>query len=176
MNYVVADNYLCVLALLEMIIKEKGIPISQYDLAEITGVVVPDGYSLSIKNIRYSANQNDYGVCISPQILYQLFSQLGLILDVSYIDALRINELELDIILKQFISQGKYVMLAFSYGVLYNKMSYRTLGHVALLEQVINDDLIQIYDPGPDSPGIKNVRLSTMYDAMRYKGGLYIVG
>mgnify|MGYP001623916107 CR=1 FL=1 len=55
-------------------------------------------------------------------------------------------------------------------------MLYFDLGHVSLLEQVINDDLIQVYDPGPDAPGKKNVRISDMYDAMRKKGGLYIFG
>ena len=79
-------------------------------------------------------------------------------------------------LLQEYLSQGKHVVFAFSYGVLYNKNPYFDLGHVSLLEQVINEDLIQVYDPGPDAPGKKNVRISDMYDAMRKKGGLYIFG
>ena len=43
MNYVVADNYLCFLALLEMILREKGVRIPPADLAEMTRVVIPAG-------------------------------------------------------------------------------------------------------------------------------------
>lgn len=176
MNYVVADNYLCFLALLEMILREKGAKITQYDLAEMTSVVIPENYSVSIKNIRYSTSQNEYGVSVTPTMLRKIFSELGISIDVLFLDALQINEFELDKSLQAYLSQGKYVVFAFSYGVLYNKNSYFDLGHVSLLEQVINDDLIQVYDPGPDDPGKKNVRISDMYDAMRRKGGLYILG
>lgn len=176
MNYVVADNYLCFLALLEMILREKGARITQYDLAEMTSVVIPEGYSVRIKNVRYSTCQDDYGVSVTPPTLRKVFSELGISIDVLYLDALRINEFELDELLQEYLSQGKYVVFAFSYGVLYNKNPYFDLGHVSLLEQVINDDLIQVYDPGPDAPGKKNVRISDMYDAMRKKGGLYIFG
>lgn len=176
MNYVIADNYLCFLALLEMILSEKGLCISQYDLAEFTGIVVPEECSVSIKNVRFSTKQNDYGVSASPMLLQEVFRELGIAIDVLYLDALQIDELELDVLLYQYISQGKYVIFAFSYGVLYNKASYFDLGHVSLLEQIFGDDLIQIYDPGPNNPGKKNVRVSDMYAAMRKKGGLYILG
>ena len=50
MNYVIADNYLCLFALLEMILKQNNVNISQYELAEKAGITVPDGYKTEIKN------------------------------------------------------------------------------------------------------------------------------
>ena len=174
MDYVIADNYLCSLALLEMILKENGRNISQYDLAEIVGITVPEKYSGSVKNIVYSHDLNNYGVNLTPEKLCQFFAKNGVAVDVIYLDALRINEIELNVILEKYIEQGKYVVFAFSYGVLYGKTLLSNLGHVSLLERVISDDIIQIYDPGPDNSGVKCVRISDMYDAMRQKGGLYI--
>ena len=100
MNYVVADNYLCFLALLEMILREKGARITQYDLAEMTSVVIPEGYSVRINNVRYSTCQDDYGVSVTPPTLRKIFSELGISIDVLYLDALRINEFELDKLLQ----------------------------------------------------------------------------
>lgn len=176
MDYVVADNYLCFLALLEMILKEKGINISQYDLAEKVGVTVPEGYHTIIKNIRYSTTQNDYGVAITPYALQEVFNELKINIQVSYLDALHINEMALDSILYQRLSEDQYIIFAFSYGVLYNKETYYDLGHVSLLQEFISNDRIRIYDPGPNAPGIKDVRLSDMYDAMRRKGGIIFLG
>ena len=88
MNYVVADNYLCFLALLEMILREKGARITQYDLAEMTSVVIPEGYSVRINNVRYSTCQDDYGVSVTPPTLRKIFSELGISIDVLYLDCL----------------------------------------------------------------------------------------
>lgn len=37
------------------------------------------------------------------------------------------------------------------------------------------EDIIQIYDPGPDEARVKEISVLKMYDAMRKKGGLYII-
>lgn len=176
MDYIVADNYLCFLALLEMIFRAEGIIISQYDLAEKYGVTVPIGYVTNITNVKYSAVQDDLGVIITPKSLQQILNDLNSNMQVFFLSALHTNEFELESILRQQFAKGKYIIFAFSYGVLYSKESYYDLGHVSLLHEIINDDLLQIYDPGPDNPGIKNVRISDMYDAMRKKGGIYILG
>lgn len=176
MDYIIADNYLCFLALLEMILRAKGIIISQYDLAEKYGVTVPIGYVTNIKNVKYSAVQDDLGVIITPKSLQQFLNDLNCDMEVSFLSALHTNEFELGSILRLHLAKGKFVIFAFSYGVLYSNESYYDLGHVSLLHEIVNDDLLQIYDPGPDSPGIKNAKISDMYDAMRKKGGIYILG
>ena len=91
---------------------------------------------------------------------------------VKYIEGIHINEMEIDERFERYLDEGKYIVFAYSYGTLYNK--HGSLGHVALVKQVVRDGIIQIYDPGPDGAGEKEVSVSKMYDAMRVKGGIYI--
>lgn len=176
MKYVVAENYFCFLALLEMIIEDyTSIKITQQDMAEEFGIIVPEGYNASIKNIKYSSVENDYGVKISEEKLQKFFDENGISLSVKYIDGIRINETDFDVRLAKYLKTNKYVIFAFSYGMLYNKNNHSGLGHVSLLEKVIREDIIQIYDPGPDEVGVKETSIFKMYDAMRTKGGLYVI-
>ena len=175
MHYVVADNYLCLFALLEMILKEKGINISQYELAEKIGITIPNGYQSKVKNVKYSTLQNDYGAIVTTDSLREIFDKAQIDMKVSYLDVFHTNEIDLISILNQQLSENRYVIFAFSYGILYNKLSYVNLGHVSLLQEVLDDDWIKIYDPGPDNSGIKKVRISDIYEAMRRKGGMYFL-
>ena len=176
MNYVIAENYLCFLALLEMIIEDAtNLKITQQELVEEFGIIVPNGYKVNYNNIKFSTIENDYGVKISKEKLQEFFDIKGIGLRVSYIDGACINELDLDVRLARYLKEKKYVILAYSYGVLYNKSKHNRLGHVALLEKVVGEDIIQIYDPGPDDEGVKKMSILKMYDAMRKKGGLYII-
>lgn len=176
MKYVVAENYLCFMALLEMIIEDSiGIRISQRDLAEEFSVTVPVDYVTDIKNVKYSSVENDYGVQVTEKKLQSFFNKNKLELSVKYIDGIHINELELDERFAKYLKEEKYVIFAHSYGSLYNKENCNNLGHVALLENIIRDGVVQIYDPGPDEAGIKQVNILKIYDAMRIKGGIYII-
>lgn len=176
MKYVVAENYLCFLSLLEMIIEDAtSLKMTQQDLAEEFGITVPHGYKTHFNNIKFSSVENDFGVQISEEKLQDFFDEKGIGLKIKYIDGTRINELDLDVRFAKYLKEKKYVILAYSYGVLYNKSNHYSLGHVALLEKVIKGDIIQIYDPGPDEAGIKKMGILEMYDAMRQKGGLYII-
>lgn len=175
MKYVTAENYLCFLALLEMIIDDYiSSKITQQDLAEKFGIIVPQNHKIAIKNKEFSAEENDYGVKISEEKLQDFFDKNGIGLKVKYIDGTRISELDLDARLAKYLRENKYVILAYSYGVLYNKCDHDSLGHVALLEEVCGEDTVRIYDPGPDAAGVKEVNILKIYDAMRKKGGLYI--
>lgn len=176
MKYVIAENYLCFLSLLEMIIEDAtGLKITQQDLAEEFGIIVPHGYNIGINNIKFSSVENDYGVKISEEKLQEFFDEKEIGLRIKYLDGTRINELDLDVRFARYLKEKKYVILAYSYGILYNKFNHDSLGHVALLEKVSGEDIIQIYDPGPDEAGVKEISILKMYDAMRKKGGLYII-
>lgn len=176
MEHVIADNYLCFLSLLEMIIWDStSLRLTQHSLVEEFGIIVPYGYTTSYKNVKFSSVENDYGVHISEEELQRFFNKRRINLRIKYIDSTRINELDLDVRFERYLEEKKYVILAYSYGTLYNKPDHINLGHVALLEKVIGEDIIQIYDPGPDKAGIKNISILKMYDAMRRKGGIYTI-
>lgn len=170
MKYVLAENYLCFLTLLEMIIDDStSYKITQHDIAEGFGIVVPQGYKININNVNFSSEENDYGVRISEKKLQDFFNMKGIRLNVKYLDGTRINEFDFDTRLARYLKENKYVIFAYSYGVLYNKRNHGSLGHVALLEKVCGENIIQIYDPGPDEVGIKEINILKMYDAMKKK-------
>lgn len=176
MKYVIAENYLCFLALLEMIIGDATLSnVTQQEIAEELGVVVPYGYETDIKNKKYSNIENDYGVNVSEEAVQNLFVKMKLNLSIKYIDGVRLNEIDLDCKLTRYIKERKYIIFAFSYGALYDKKEHINLGHTVLLENLVDDNIIQIYDPGPDASGQKRINIFKMYDAMKVKGGLYII-
>lgn len=176
MKYVIAENYLCLLSLLEMIIEDAtGLKITQRDLAEEFGITVPQDYKTELRNIKFSSVENDYGVEISEDKLQEFLDKKGIGLKARFIDGICINELDFDERLARYLEEKKYVILAYSYGELYNKCNHAILGHVALLQKVIGEGSIRIYDPGPDEAGIKEISIFKMYDAIRRKGGLYII-
>ena len=72
MKYVIAENYLCFLSLLEMIIEDAtSLKMTQQDLAEEFGITVPHGYKTEFNNIKFSSVENDYGVQISEEKLQE---------------------------------------------------------------------------------------------------------
>jgi len=175
MQYVIAYNYLCLFALLEMIIKDSTTgAYTQKEMAEVFGVTVPYGYETDLNNVKYSANQNMYGAKLSAEMIQEYFDTHGIGLKISYIDGLRLPEIDIEERLADYLNKNKYIILAYSYGVLSNMSSYNALGHVALLEKVNKDDTIVIYDPGPREAGTKLVNIWKMYDAIQRKGGVYV--
>lgn len=106
MKYVIAENYLCFLLLLEMIIEDAiGLKITQQDLAEEFGVIVSHGYNIGINNIKSSFIENDYGVKISEEKLQEFFAEKGIELRIKYLDGTRINELDLDVRFARYLKE-----------------------------------------------------------------------
>lgn len=177
MRDVVAKNYLCFLALLEMIIEDTigATFINQDYLAEYFGITVPYDYKISIKNVHYSNIDREFGVHIDENILNNFFVNVGIPMRANYITVNEFEENEIDDINCDFLRKGKYIVYTFSYGALYREKDTYGFGHVVLLDKVISEDSLQVYDPGPRDCGHKIVNRHTMYDAMRYvRGGIYV--
>ena len=176
MTFVIAQNYLCFFALIEMVVKDASEnDISQEELCEEFGVVVPHNYKTELRNIRYSSNENDYGVHVTDQIIQKYFDDKKIDLHVKYIDSTYINEINFGDVLIDNLNKKRYIIMTYSYGVLYNMNDKYNIGHVALLEKVIDEDRALIYDPGPDGAGEKVIGIMQMHYAMRRKGGIYII-
>lgn len=106
MKYVIAENYLCFLSLLEMIIEDAtGLKITQQDLAEEFGIIVPHGYNIGINNIKFSSVENDYGVKISEEKLQEFFDEKEIGLRIKYLDGTRINELDLNVRFARYLKE-----------------------------------------------------------------------
>ena len=49
------------------------------------------------------------------------------------------------------------------------------LGHAVLFLRILDNDQVEIFDPGPDNMGLKSIPLFILYDAIRMRnGGIYL--
>ncbi len=167
-RYVIADNYLCFCALIEMILDDSyGIKVSQYELAEVFGVTFPTGTKTIIKNAKYSDKDNELGLHICLEEINHYFEINNIRLKLSYRHINQFDTDEIDEFNKISFRKNKYIIYAFCYGKLFNKIDLYDIGHSVLLEEVLSDRIIKIYDPGPVGYGSKDVSRYEMYDAMR---------
>ncbi len=172
---VIAQEYLCFDALLEMIISNTDLSVhyTQTDLAEILGITLQTGTRASINNVRYSDNLTDCGTNICIRDINDFFCDNLIPLKLSYISSNCFDEMSFVDIIKQ--NNGAYIVFAFCYGILYNEPPNNDVGHVALLEKIDTKmDTIQIYDPGPRNYGSKIVKVDDMVYAMKRRGGIYL--
>ena len=175
-NYIVAKDYLCFMALVEMIVSETN-PcnnFTQTDFAESFGITVPIGADIPIKNVQYSNNIKDWGTNVSVKELNAFFHKYNIPLVVSYIPSNFFNELNFnDLVLAK--SRNSFVVFAFCYGVLYNEIQNYDVGHVVLFENLDEkNDLVSVYDPGPRNVGSKVVRVDDIIYAMKRRGGIFL--
>lgn len=175
-NYIVSNNYLCFLALLEMIVAETN-PcnhFTQTDFAELFGITIPIGTKTSIKNVQYSNSIKECGTNINIKDINNFFNKHSIPLQVSFIRSNCLEEMTFsDLIASK--SKSAYIVFAFCYGVLFDEPRNIDVGHVALFESIdVKNDTIKIYDPGPRNHGSKIVKSDDMLYAMKRRGGLYL--
>ena len=176
MNHIVAKEYLCFDALLEMIISDSVSKcyFSQTDLAEVFGITIPVGTQIAIKNVKYSSDTVNYGTNVCAGEINNFLHKKSIPLKLSYIPSSYFDEMTfIDMIVEK--SKNSYVVFAFCYGVLYSEPQNNDVGHVVLLEKIDTKmDTLQIYDPGPRNHGSKMVKVDDMIYAMKKRGGIYL--
>ena len=174
-KHIVANNYLCFMALLEMIVSETKphTHFTQNDFAELFGITVPIGANTPIKNVQYSTNIEDFGTNICVKEFNDFFKKNMIPLQLSFISSCYFNEMTFADTIKK--NGEAYMVFDFCYGLLYNESQNNDVGHVVLLEKIdTKTDTIQIYDPGPRDYGSKIVKLDDMVYAMKRRGGIYL--
>lgn len=175
MKTIIAKEYLCFDALLEMIISHADSPahFTQADLAEILGITLPTGTPTSIKNVQYSDSLMDCGTKICISDINDFFRDNLIPLHLRYISSNYFDEMTFVELIKK--NNQSYIVFAFNYGLLYNEPQNNDVGHVALLEAVnTQEDTIRIYDPGPRNYGSKVVKADDLVYAMKRRGGIYL--
>lgn len=176
-KYKKSENYLCFLALLEMILVDvlNTDLFNQYSLAEIFGITLPMNDSIPVKNVTYSDSPYEYGVHIDERKLNDFFLNTGIPINVVYYKVNPYEDNLIDAYGNDELRKNKYIIYTYSYGSLYHEPQNIEVGHVALLEEVISERIIRIYDPGPRNSGSKTVDRLDMYDAMRERNaGMYV--
>ena len=177
-NYfpVIADRYLCVCALVEMIIKKRlNKSVTQHEIAEFIGINVPVNYEGSIKNVNYVNDENLYGMVLNYEGLNPLFKKLDLEIREEYHTIFKFQDWEFYDFIKENLNNNREIILGFSYGALFSDNSNLLAGHACLVENVENGN-VSIYDPGPEGYGFKIVESSNLYSAIKVKkDGLWII-
>lgn len=178
MKYIVAENYLCFYAVLEMVLSDVGINgFSQYNLANEFGVVLPFDYSIpNIYNVTFSNDIRSQGAHINENKINTFFRTHRINLKISYIPENPFIDYGYDTYGNFVPSNGKYYIYTFSYGSLYNEVVNYKVGHVSLLINCPSLGQLEIYDPGPRMAGIKVIKRIAMHDAMEdNRGGVYLI-
>ncbi len=178
-HYIISEKYLCLYALFEIILFDIGITrFTQYDLANRFGVTLPTGYSIPnvYNHVSYNDNLFMQGAHIDVDEMNSFFEENRIPLKLSYLSESPWLNHDYDRRIYSPIKARQYYIYAFSYGHLYHEYNNYRVGHVALLLNCPNDDLIEIYDPGPRNAGRKIVNRNFMHDAMdAIDGGVYFI-
>jgi hypothetical protein len=177
-NYlpVVAEPYLCVCALLEMIIKRKSNKlVTQHEIAEYIGVNVPHDYSGDIKNVRYVKDENLYGIVLNDDGLKPIFDRFALNLTEDFSSINKFQDWEFFENIEKNLSLSNDIIVGFSYGILFSDTTKQQIGHACLIEKVENEEVV-IYDPGPENYGFKIINGLNLYSAIKKKkDGLWVI-
>lgn len=172
MEFITAENYLCFYSLFEMILRDMGRnKWSQYSLANIFGVVLPNGEKIpNVDNVIYDDNEAMCGAHIDCNMINDFFKKESIALQINYVKANPYGVYNID----NEIMKDKYCIYAYSYGALYDEVLNINVGHTSLFLRDVNQEEIEIFDPGPRNAGRKVVKKYKMYDAMYdSKGGIY---
>ncbi len=177
-NYqsVIAQDFLCVPATLQMIIQRSvNMDVSQIQIAEHLGVCVPTDYHGSIQNIERTDQISKWGVRIMNDDINRLFKKLNIPLQETYTPSNTLSDFEFNDFVTSLSLTGHDIICGFSYGVLFKERDNIDVGHVAILLEC-NGEVCSMYDPGPKNYGIKNVALDDLRMAMRVKkDGLWVI-
>ena len=171
---IVAENYLCLFALVEMILKDIGkSDFDQYELAEYFGITVPLDYvSDRINHVVHSCVEREWGTNISEKQLNEFFDINNIPLKAKFLTANPYNAYDE----VESVSEKQYIIYLYSYGSLNHEPVNYDVGHASLLIGFLNNDKVRIYDPGPRNAGIKEVSVNSLYDAIYdNRGGIVII-
>lgn len=173
-NEIIAVDYLCFFALLEMVLCDKGYNNwSQIDLANYFGVTLPENYTINgVYKYITSNDVKKYGYCIDVDEVNCFFDKNNISMKLSFESS---NPYGFYTSIDGDKGKDEYHIYAFSYGSLYLEPQNIMVGHVALhLNRNGND--VEIYDPGPRNAGRKLVSESRLYDAMYdNRGGIFTI-
>jgi hypothetical protein len=179
-NYLVAENFLCVPTLLKIVIDSYGYSMIQIsDIANYFGITLPEEYKLedsNIVNVRYSNEIVNFGIHIGMQDINALFKHFILSLKETYVSVFNYNEYSfLDYISELSQNNDVHVIFGLDFGVLVKDPNRENYGHVCLLIDVRDENVI-IYNPGPYLSGEMTVNYLDLFDSIRRKrDGIWII-
>ena len=177
-NYtlVVAKPFLCVGAVLQMILAEIGYnKYDQEDLIDFFDLWLPENHYKYHSNANLSDESRDWGVHLKYDTINNLFNHLKIPLTEKYYPVDTVEDWNMADLIADNMVRGHHLICGYVYGSLFNKPDNKA-GHVSLINGIFEDKKINVIDPGPDDPGEKEVDFIKLYKAMKEKkDGLWVI-
>ena len=176
MKAVKAENYFCFFALLEMVLQDMGyFDMDQIGIADFFEVVFPSNYTVATRRCSYSEKTWEFGAHVGEKDINLFFTENNIRCSCFYLPINTISEVVFEDTINEMLQSKDYLIVTYSYGLLYRKHDLRDIGHVGLLSKTLPSFKVEIYDPGPKNDGYRVVDGFDLYDAMRFKqGGIYL--
>ena len=128
----VAEQFCCVAALLETVIRQLGRgDLGQRQIAESLGVWVPEDYAGPLQHVHRTPDQGKWGIRIRDDDLNRFFGRSGIPLRESFMAVSTIPEYELLSLLERELKAGCHIICGYDYDVLHGRQSVG-VGHVGL--------------------------------------------
>lgn len=173
---VVARPYLCVCALLEMIIHsvwDRG-P-GQVEIAEYLGVQVPPRYQdEAITNIHQTDDPRKWGVVVRDDAINRLFLDYSIPMKEEFFSINLFEDWAFEDKLRNLVDAGAHIICGHAAGALYSApldAASLRYGHaIAVLDLVASKRLDQdvlVYDPGPAEPGELRIPAWRLFAAIK---------
>lgn len=173
--FVVAENFYCFPALLEIVFRQRyGVSVDQKEIGRMLGVAKPIEHRCFDRAVSQCDDMRDWGVHVDLGALRRLFESMGVSVDVQMRNVNSIFEGCLSEVIKELKSDGSDVICGFSYGELYGIHSLLQCGHVALVLSLKENGVVEMYDPGPKNPGVKDFDDLKLFEAMRVRDGFLL--
>jgi hypothetical protein len=172
---ITANEFLCIPACIEMILRSHSINFMQNEIAEYFGVNVSLDYTGPINNIMRTTDLNILGLVLNNDSINNFFANFNLPFKEEYVSIKKLQDWMFEDLLSEKIALGNHLICGFSYGGLYNDKSKFEIGHVSIIEAIENEK-ITIIDPGPLNTGKKQVDIFDMFRAIHMKNdGVWII-
>lgn len=176
----VAEPYQCVPAVLSIIFEELvKVKIPTSEIASHFTINVSKSFfekANLIGNIKYQISEpKDFGIVLNRDSINNLLRSLNLPLKEIYIPYTYLDELSFSDLLGDYLAKGNGIVVGYDYGLLNNGIKNQ-VGHASLISKVINWNLVELYDPGPEEYGYKDVKVDDLFEAIKAKeDGVWII-
>lgn len=178
-NNVIAENYLCVPAVLETILNSEGnFQINKYIIADYLGVILPKSINYpQIHNVSYATDTKDFGVKLKQNSINELFKHFEIPLEEKYASILQIDRDFFTDYIIGILEEKCHIVCGFEYNSLYHKERREYVGHVSIIVDAdsINETVV-LLDPGPLGEGFKKVDSYELYKSINCAhDGLWVI-
>jgi hypothetical protein len=131
-----------------------------------------------VTSIRFDPDPESWGIAPVVSTLNAVLRTMAGSLECSFEPISRFQDWEFEDRLKVLTQSNHFPIVGFDYNSLFGELGQDGQGHCAVVygTRQMNQFVIEIYDPGPDRAGFKEVDSYSLYRACRRKhGGIWVV-